>query len=541
MHSDSYTIINPVVKHQRSTTAMVLGGIGCVFIGLVLYISGVSGQVSSICALEGLSVALHCNDKPRTSNNKWYTLNCNGNKITSISARGRPAKYNMSENSQPTLTIQNLRENDAKHYCCFDGDDPEVCKKSAIHLKITDLQVKVIPATEKHTVTLVCSTSCSLTETPAAYIWYKNNEIIYEDWSPWYQELVHSEDKGRYSCAIKGYKGVRAPEVSVGSVIPNCINVTYAKGRMCKQTSVEKSCSITYPSEVHVRKSPQQRMLTCDHSCQLTDPQAAYRWYHNGKLLNNSDSQTLTLGEWSGRFSCALKEQEDVMSSEVCVDESCWSVKYANSRICALRGSSVNISSLKVKMSTAAVKEGERVTLICSTSCPLPESTTYIWNLNGQPLTPPLGNNKVLVLDPVSSQHAGNYSCAANGNKSSWRLLRVVHPHTILKSAHIRAAVVGACVALLVIIPLMIYFWIRRKRNSDWSTAKASEDNEQSVAGPLYDNISAQPDVEDYLYSSVHFSKHQTETLHSTLQPHQPDTDNNCTYSIVKFKSSKTH
>uniref|UniRef100_A0A665TCR0 Ig-like domain-containing protein n=2 Tax=Echeneis naucrates TaxID=173247 RepID=A0A665TCR0_ECHNA len=287
-------------------------------------------------------------------------------------------------------------------------------------------------------------------------------------------------------------------------------------------------------------------MLTCDHSCQLTDPQAAYRWYHNGKLLNNSDSQTLTLGEWSGRFSCALKEQEDVMSSEVCVDESCWSVKYANSRICALRGSSVNISSeyshptnqqpqykmwyrrkrnsevhctkhitkgkrklyhenknnlntltiknlqkndsdeyifrlekpsegelfnfpavtlvvtgLKVKMSTAAVKEGERVTLICSTSCPLPESTTYIWNLNGQPLTPPLGNNKVLVLDPVSSQHAGNYSCAANGNKSSWRLLRVVHPHTILKSAHIRAAVVGACVALLVIIPLMIYFWIR--------------------------------------------------------------------------------
>uniref|UniRef100_A0A665T2H3 Ig-like domain-containing protein n=1 Tax=Echeneis naucrates TaxID=173247 RepID=A0A665T2H3_ECHNA len=96
-----------------------------------------SGQVSSICALEGLSVALHCNDKPRTSNNKWYTLNCNGNKITSISARGRPAKYNMSENSQPTLTIQNLRENDAKHYCCFDGDDPEVCKKSAIHLKIT--------------------------------------------------------------------------------------------------------------------------------------------------------------------------------------------------------------------------------------------------------------------------------------------------------------------------------------------------------------------------------------------------------------------
>ena len=80
----------------------------------------------------------------------------------------------------------------------------------------SDLQVKVIPATEGQTVSLICSSSCPLTENPAAYIWYKNGEFLYQDWSPWYQQLVSSEEAVRYSCAIKDYKHLRAPEVSVG-------------------------------------------------------------------------------------------------------------------------------------------------------------------------------------------------------------------------------------------------------------------------------------------------------------------------------------
>ena len=80
----------------------------------------------------------------------------------------------------------------------------------------SDLQVKVIPATEGQTVTLMCSTSCPLTENPAVYIWYKNREFLYQDWSPWYQQLVSSEKTVTYSCAIKGYEDLRAPQVSVG-------------------------------------------------------------------------------------------------------------------------------------------------------------------------------------------------------------------------------------------------------------------------------------------------------------------------------------
>uniref|UniRef100_A0A8C9WWI2 Ig-like domain-containing protein n=1 Tax=Sander lucioperca TaxID=283035 RepID=A0A8C9WWI2_SANLU len=73
----------------------------------------------------------------------------------------------------------------------------------------------------------------------------------------------------------------------------------------------------------------------------------------------------------------------------------------------------VHLLGLRVKFTpSAVVTEGQRVTLSCSTSCPLTDNTTYIWYFNSRPLTQTEKQNKHLVLDPVSSQHAGKYSCA---------------------------------------------------------------------------------------------------------------------------------
>uniref|UniRef100_I3K9A8 Ig-like domain-containing protein n=1 Tax=Oreochromis niloticus TaxID=8128 RepID=I3K9A8_ORENI len=75
-------------------------------------------------------------------------------------------------------------------------------------------------------------------------------------------------------------------------------------------------------------------------------------------------------------------------------------------------------SELRVKMSpSAVVTEGQRVTLTCSTSCPLTDNTNYIWYLNSRPLTPRENQNKHLILDPVSREDAGSYSCAVKTNK----------------------------------------------------------------------------------------------------------------------------
>uniref|UniRef100_A0A3B4UJJ0 Ig-like domain-containing protein n=1 Tax=Seriola dumerili TaxID=41447 RepID=A0A3B4UJJ0_SERDU len=95
---------------------------------------------------------------------------------------------------------------------------------------------------------------------------------------------------------------------------------------------------------------------------------------------------------------------------------------------------------------------GQTVTLTCITSCPLSVNMTYMWYLNSRPLIVPQDQNKYLVLDPVSSQHAGNYSCAVKpGKKSSEKTLTV----RSISKKHISAAAAGVCAVLLVIIPLV--------------------------------------------------------------------------------------
>ncbi|KAI3352527.1 hypothetical protein L3Q82_005474 [Scortum barcoo] len=493
-------------EKMKSTTAMLLAEAGCVFIGFILYFSGVQGRENKICALRGSSVDLPCSAEHHTSSMKWYIAQWNGSKHVQneIPADEKHITYNILEESRPTLTIKVLRESDAKFYCCRETDKPGHCWLSKIELHVADLQVKVIPSTEGQTVTLMCSTSCALTENPAAYIWYKNGEFLYEDWSPWYQQLVSSDKSVRYSCAIKGYEDLRAPEVSVDSVTPTCFNVTYAKGRMClfKQTSEDEPCSITYPTEVRIERTSSSKddiTLTCNTSCPLTHPQTAYKWYKSKHVYRYSERQELFLfSPTDESFFCAVKGLEDLRSAETCIGtKSCWRVNYVSRRICALQGSSVTISSeywypdnqrpksklwykikgqkdaeqltedaghveyhnisenhhilrikdvnknysagytfrlltddggwkqsdlsvvtlivtgLKVTLApSAVVTEGQRVTLSCSTSCPLTDNTNYIWYLNSRPLTPPQNQNKHLVLDPVSSQHEGNYSCA---------------------------------------------------------------------------------------------------------------------------------
>ncbi|XP_074486931.1 uncharacterized protein LOC141765017 isoform X1 [Sebastes fasciatus] len=328
---------------------MLISGAGCVFMGFILFISGVQGRTNSICALKGSSVDLPCSAQHPTSTRKWYTVQLGDYEyfLNEISADGNRVTYNMSAESNFTLTIKDLTESDENNYCCRETTDkPENCWGNRIQVRVADLQVKVIPTTEGQTVTLICSTSCPLTENPAVYIWYKNREFLYQDWSPWYQQLVSSEEAITYSCAIKGYEDLRAPQVSVDSVSSTCFKVTYAKGRMCssQQTLEDEPCSITYPTEVHAQMSPaavpDHVRLTCNSSC----PPTAFIRYKNKRLVITIEVTVPTTSTQS--FFCAVKGREDLRSAEVCIDNRyCWSVNYVSRRICALEGSSLNISS----------------------------------------------------------------------------------------------------------------------------------------------------------------------------------------------------
>ncbi|XP_026159852.1 uncharacterized protein LOC113128610 [Mastacembelus armatus] len=510
-----------------------------------------------ICALKGSSVVLPCTAKHLTSRIKWYTLHWKSREyiLKNLTEEGNFTRY-LSEEGNFTLTINDLRESDDNFYCCEDENEISGrCWFYRKELQVTDLQVKVIPTTEGHTLTLMCSTSCPLTENPAAYIWYKNREFLYEDWSPWYQELVSSEEGTTYSCAIKGYEDLRAPEVSVDSVTSTCFNVTYAKGRMCshKNASVEEPCSITYPREVFIQKTLVDNIhtrMTCTPLCPLMHPQTAYSWYDNKHLYRRTESQHFTvLSRYAKSLSCAVKGHTALLSPEVCTTrKDCLTVNYHSRRLCALEGSSVNISSeysyfhnlhpnqtfwckirrdgqveateqmeaagrvdlihdmngrhiLKINnlrkndsaeysfrlwshakdcttydspkvilivtglnvtfTPSAMVTEGQTVTLTCSTSCPVTDNTNYIWYLNRRPVTLPQSQNKHLVLDPVSSQHAGNYSCAVKTHKNiiSHERILTVYGRTMLIINIIRLAVV-----LLIPGPLLLFhLWMRKK------------------------------------------------------------------------------
>ncbi|KAK2817374.1 hypothetical protein Q5P01_025565 [Channa striata] len=586
---------------------MLLAEAESVFLVLILYISRIQGGSNRMCVLEGSSVELPCSASPHTSPNRWYTVHWDGYRFIQykLAADGQRVAYNMSGEGQPTLTITNLTETDSMYYCCTDKTDPSLCWHHGTELSVADLQVKVIPATEDQTVNLMCSTSCALSEKPAAYIWYRNREFLYEDWSPWYQELVSSEEGVTYSCAIKGHEHLRAPDVSVDSVTSSCVAVTYAKGRMCsyQQRSEDEPCSITHP-RVLLQKTPSYSSgyitLMCTSSCSPPAPQTTYMSYRNRcRRLEVQQSLSPQIGVQDS-ISCAFKGLEHLHSADVCaVENNCWSVNYVSRRLCALEGSSVNISSkytrphdkepksdfwykiqigeeeaekmvedsvrveyhsnqdhhtltisnlteedsarytftlkdgqgckvseltgvtlvvtgLRVTQHPAVATSGDTVTLTCSTSCPLPGNVTYVWHFwKDQPLTLTRSQSKHLVLNPVSSEHAGTYACSVRTGKRVISSSETTLLCAQVASAHIITAVIAAGVtaALLVVTSVVVCLCCRRKRT-------ARPDSPENTAKVMCENISHLPaQQDDRHYTTLLFTRQRPDDLYATIGP----------------------
>ncbi|XP_056890871.1 uncharacterized protein LOC130526889 isoform X2 [Takifugu flavidus] len=284
--------------------------LGFAVVGIILN-SGVLGKGIRICALKGTSLNLSCSAEHSTIP-KWFKLD--GTTWTEVLVNGSRLKHQISKDTHPTLSVTGLTKDDKTSYCC--NEKPENCHEDHIQLTVTALQVKVFPTTDGQTVTLMCSTACTLTEKRAAYIWYRNSELLYQDRSPWYQEMVTSDKTVRYSCAIKGYEALRAPAVTVEWVSSTCFTVSYNDGRMClyNHTSVKGPCSITYPTEIYVEKTPRKghAKLSCNTSCPPTNTQ----WYKNREM--HQDPLQLIPNTSQDTFLCAVSGVKELQSDEVC-------------------------------------------------------------------------------------------------------------------------------------------------------------------------------------------------------------------------------
>ncbi|XP_071385993.1 Fc receptor-like protein 2 isoform X2 [Centroberyx affinis] len=84
--------------------------------------------------------------------------------------------------------------------------------------------------------------------------------------------------------------------------------------------------------------------LKCHSNCRLAG-HPSYVWYKNGQKIKEETSSYTDYFVPGDSYSCAVKGQEDFRSPSVCVhDQTCNRVTYTERTICALKGSSVDIS-----------------------------------------------------------------------------------------------------------------------------------------------------------------------------------------------------
>ncbi|CAB1444523.1 unnamed protein product [Pleuronectes platessa] len=102
-------------------------------------------------------------------------------------------------------------------------------------------------------------------------------------------------------------------------------------------------------------------------------------------------------------------------------------------------------------------------------------------------------------------------------------------------------AAIGIVVLLLVVIPISIFFWIRRKKTSIQSPRTETSVNLEEISPDhVYDDISAQPiDEENSHYSRVQHPNNR-DALYSKIQTHQPQEEEQSPYDVVSFTPKTT-
>nr|XP_055071041.1 B-cell receptor CD22-like [Misgurnus anguillicaudatus] len=90
-------------------------------------------------------------------------------------------------------------------------------------------------------------------------------------------------------------------------------------------------------------------------------------------------------------------------------------------------GVTLDITDLQLETSGKRVTEGQSVTLTCKSRCSL--TNRFIWFKNTQPLSEKTDKNNELILQSVTRENAGNYSCAVQGHNltSPHRYLNVIY------------------------------------------------------------------------------------------------------------------
>ncbi|XP_052384012.1 B-cell receptor CD22-like isoform X8 [Oncorhynchus keta] len=433
------------------------GSVLVVFLWSVAVVLGQDGwsvtyTPQSICTLKGSTVEMSCSYTHPSgyivTSTFWFTRNDAEENPVSLSDepdyKGR-VTYHKDNKNDCTLRITDLRESDSATYkfrFITDQTGGRFTGNPGVTLSVTDLQVKVTPYSVVSAWKTLTCTTCVLTGNPT-YTWYKNGQIVTDNTSPY---SVYPDAADSYSCAVKSNEDLHTPAVCVQD--QSCNRVTYIDKSICalKGSSVDISC--TYSSYHAIKTTFWFRSDKSAPEDLTRDPEYAGRALESlPSTLRITDLRESDSAEYKFRFNTQI---------------SGWGYSFP--------GTTLSVTGLQVEMTPATVTEGQRVTLACRTVCTLTDNPnpSYIWYKLGQRLT---NQNNSLILNPVSSEDAGRYSCAVEGFEdlhSPEETLTVKYgPKNTLASIHLSDEIVeGSSVTLTCISdanpPVDKYTWYKK-------------------------------------------------------------------------------
>ncbi|XP_062400216.1 B-cell receptor CD22-like isoform X2 [Sardina pilchardus] len=344
----------------------------------------VTYSTTTVCGLKGASVVLPC---------KCHPLFCGG--VWHKNRRQRVREHSRSHDC--SLHIDKLTD---EHTGVYHFEMHYDRSTSGITVTVTDVEMKEVDAGDENQTNVTCSTSCSL-GSHIKYVWYKNGQTLQDKSTA--SILVPGYTQASYSCAVKGYERLRPPAKCVPH--KKCWGVTYSFESICVLlgSSVDIPCTYVHPNYDTINTTfwfNTQKNNNHPEYLNLADEYKNHVEYHG----NKKSSCTLRLKDiragHSGEYALRLTTKEGETYS-------------------GLPGVNISVTAVQVLTPPEAVTEGERVTLICNTTCTLSNDPTFIWYKNGQPVTNKhtTRDNK-LHLNPVSSEDAGSYSCAVRGHET---------------------------------------------------------------------------------------------------------------------------
>ncbi|XP_064809719.1 B-cell receptor CD22-like [Oncorhynchus masou masou] len=310
-------------------------------------------------------------------------------------------EYLGDKESDCTLRITDLRLSDSAGFRFRFITSGDKFYGSPVSLTVTDLQVKMTTSLFSRWVTLNCGT-CTLTDNPT-YIWYKNGNKVKEDTSRQYSDYISDADS--YSCAVKGHEDLHSPAVCVRG--QKCWSVTYPHQGVCALKGSSVDISSTYDSGYDTITStlwfsPKQSDRWRDELIPedlTTDPGYAGRVEYVGE--KERGRSTLRITDLREEDSAEYKFIFNTQTSR-------WGYSFP--------GTTLTVTGLQVRIKDPTnIIEGKGLCLFCESICFLQDNPSYIWYKNGQRLF--RHETKYLILDPVSSEDAGRYSCAVNGQE----------------------------------------------------------------------------------------------------------------------------